>query len=129
LNAWTNLYETRHVYHATWARLNGVLHKSLPSVCVSVFVSPITLLGNNTVKTSPFFAKQRLGKNVTASTNTRNSNRIVRRVVFSEFRVVSKESRRLVLPRTSCFKALICERFFFSHFYFEMEVSASSRLQ
>jgi hypothetical protein len=36
-NAWTNLYETRYVYHGTWAHPNGVLHKSLPSVCVSVY--------------------------------------------------------------------------------------------
>jgi hypothetical protein len=36
---------------------NGVLHKSLPSVCVFVCVSPIV-------------ARQRLRKNVTAATNT-----------------------------------------------------------
>jgi hypothetical protein len=36
LNGWTNLYETWHVYHGTWAHLNGVLHKSLPSVCLYV---------------------------------------------------------------------------------------------
>jgi hypothetical protein len=39
-------------------------------------------------------ARQRLGKNVTAATNTR---------LFYAVRVVSKESRLLVLPRTSCF--------------------------
>jgi hypothetical protein len=31
---WTNLYETWCVYQDTWAHLNGVLHKSPPSVCV-----------------------------------------------------------------------------------------------
>jgi hypothetical protein len=35
LIAWTNLYETWYVYHGTWAHLSGVLHKSLPSLCVS----------------------------------------------------------------------------------------------
>jgi hypothetical protein len=39
----------------TWARLNGVLHKSLRSVCVCI---PLIV------------ARQRLGKNVTAATNT-----------------------------------------------------------
>jgi hypothetical protein len=39
----------------TWNSLNGVLHKSLSSVCVRMCIST---------------AKQRLGKNVTASTNT-----------------------------------------------------------
>jgi hypothetical protein len=40
LNGWTNLYETWYVYHGTWAHLNGILHKSIPSVCVSLCVSP-----------------------------------------------------------------------------------------
>jgi hypothetical protein len=46
---------------------------------------PLSLLGNNSVKTFP---RQR---------------RIVGRFVFNVARVVSKESRRLVLSRTSCF--------------------------
>jgi hypothetical protein len=41
LNASINLYETWCVCHGNWFRLNGVLHKSLPSICVSVCVSPI----------------------------------------------------------------------------------------
>jgi hypothetical protein len=53
LNAWTSLYETWYAYHGTWALLNGVFHKFFPSVCVSLIV-----------------ARQRLGKNVTAATNT-----------------------------------------------------------
>jgi hypothetical protein len=53
----------------------------------------------------PIVARQRLGKNVTAATNKRNNRRIVGRVVFCMVRVVSKESRRLVLPRTSCLLA------------------------
>jgi hypothetical protein len=35
--------------------------------------------------------------------NTRKNRRIDGRVVFYAVRVVSKESRQLVLPRTSCF--------------------------
>jgi hypothetical protein len=38
LNAWTDLYETWYVYRGTWAHLNSILHKSLPSVCVCVSV-------------------------------------------------------------------------------------------
>jgi hypothetical protein len=57
LNVCTNLYETWYVCRGTWAHLNGVLHKSLWSVCVSLCVPPIV-------------ARQRLGKNVTAATTT-----------------------------------------------------------
>jgi hypothetical protein len=46
----TILYETWYVYHDTSAHLNGVLHKSLPSVCVSVCVSLLSLLGKSSVK-------------------------------------------------------------------------------
>jgi hypothetical protein len=56
LNAWTNLYETWYVYHSTWVHLNGILHKSLPRLCLYVY--------------PPIVARQRLGKNVTAATNT-----------------------------------------------------------
>jgi hypothetical protein len=56
-NAWTNLYETWHVYHGAWAHLNGVLNKSLLSVCVCLYIP------HNV-------ARQRLSKNVTAATNT-----------------------------------------------------------
>jgi hypothetical protein len=31
-NAWTDLYVTWYAYNGTWAHLNGVTHKSLPSV-------------------------------------------------------------------------------------------------
>jgi hypothetical protein len=49
----TNVYETWCVYHGTWAHLNGVLHKSFPSVCVSLCVSPLSVLCNGSVNTSP----------------------------------------------------------------------------
>jgi hypothetical protein len=39
LSVLTNLHETWYVYHGTRAHLNGVLHKSIPSVCVFVCVS------------------------------------------------------------------------------------------
>jgi hypothetical protein len=121
------------VYLGTWAHHNGVLHKSLPSFCVSAYVSLLSLLGKGSVKCSPpFVAKQRPSKHVLAATNTRNNRRIVGRVclwvclciplsllgnnsgttypqqrrivggvVFYEIRVVSKDSRWLVLPRTT----------------------------
>jgi hypothetical protein len=78
LNVWTNLYETRYVLD-TWAHLNGGLHKSLPSVCVSVCVS------------HPIVARQQIGKHFPTAKNTRN-NRSVGRVVFYAVRVVIKES-------------------------------------
>jgi hypothetical protein len=43
-----------------------------------------------------------LGIHVPAATNTRNNRRSVGRTIFCEVRVVSKEGKRLVLPRTSC---------------------------
>jgi hypothetical protein len=46
-------------------------------------------------------ARQRLDKDVTTATNTRNNRRIVGRVVLYAGRVISKKSRRLVPPRTS----------------------------
>jgi hypothetical protein len=39
LNAWTRLHETWYVYHDTWVHLNGVLHKSLTSVCLYAYHS------------------------------------------------------------------------------------------
>jgi hypothetical protein len=60
-----------------------------PSFCVSVCVSSIV-------------AKQRLGKNVTAATNTQ-CNTIVKLAVYYAVHVVSKESCRLILPGTSCY--------------------------
>jgi hypothetical protein len=59
--------------------LSGVLHKYLPSVSVSIYVSIVSLLGNGLVDT---FTRQQ---------------RIVRGVVFYAARIVWKESRRLVL--------------------------------
>jgi hypothetical protein len=56
LKAWTNLYETWHVYHDTWANLNGMLINPFhQSVCLYVY--------------PPIVAKQRLCKDVTAATN------------------------------------------------------------
>jgi hypothetical protein len=53
LNNWTNLYETWYVYYTNWIHLNGVLHKSLPSVCVSICLPCLSLLGNDWVNTFP----------------------------------------------------------------------------
>jgi hypothetical protein len=51
---WTpevSLYETWYIYHDTWAYLNGLLHKSLPLMCLHVY--PLSLLGNGSVKSLP----------------------------------------------------------------------------
>jgi hypothetical protein len=68
------------------AHLNGALHKSLPpqqSMCLYV-------------------VRQRFGKNVTSATNT---HAIVGRVVLYAVRIVSQESRQLVISRTPCLQA------------------------
>jgi hypothetical protein len=45
-------------------------------------------------------ARQQPDKKVTAGTNTRNNRSIVGRVIFYAVRVVSKKTRKLILPRT-----------------------------
>jgi hypothetical protein len=47
--ALTNLSENWYVYHGTWAHLNGLIKKSLPSVCVYMCIT-LSLLGNGSVK-------------------------------------------------------------------------------
>jgi hypothetical protein len=75
---------SRHVSAATNTRNN---RRIVGRVClwVCLYTIPLSLLGDNSVKT---FLRQR---------------RIAEGVVFCAVRVVSKESRLLVLPRTSCF--------------------------
>jgi hypothetical protein len=122
------------VYHGNWAHPNGILHKSLPLVSVSLCVLLLLLLGKGLVKCiPPFVARQWLSKHVPTATNTRNNRRtvgcvclwvclciplsllgnnsvktfprqwrIVGGIVFYVVGVISEESRRLVLPRTSC---------------------------
>jgi hypothetical protein len=112
------------VYHGIGAHLNGVLHKSLPSACVSVCVSLPSLQANGSINTFPrqriyettehaiFYAVCALpndslslyhlslpGSN-SAKTFPRQQG-IVGGVVFYAILVVGKKSRRLVLPRTS----------------------------
>jgi hypothetical protein len=79
-NFWTDLYETRYVYHGTWTHLNCVLHKSLPSV-VRLYM---------------------YGKNVTAATNTHPTIQELLDATFS-MRSVSYERRVWVwLPTFIC---------------------------
>jgi hypothetical protein len=59
------------------------------SLCVCMWI-PLSLLLNLSVKTLP------------RQQNTCNNGRIAGRFVFNAVHVVSKESRRLVPPRTSC---------------------------
>jgi hypothetical protein len=61
-----------------------------------------------------FVARQGLGDDVPAETNTH-----VGRVVFYAVRVISKESRRLVLRRTSCYISFL--------FYGSLENAVSPR--
>jgi hypothetical protein len=102
------------------------INSSHKSVCISL----LSLLGNGSVNCiHPFIASQRLGKHVPAakieelldacvgrgcrciplsllgnnSVKTFPRQRTVGGVVFSAVHVVSKESWRLVLPRTSCY--------------------------
>jgi hypothetical protein len=106
------------------------LHKSLPSVCVSVCESLLSLLDNGSVNCNPpFIVRQRSFKHLPAAINRRNNRRIVgsvclwvclwipisllgnnsiktilwqRRivegVVFHAVSVVSKENRQLFFP-------------------------------
>jgi hypothetical protein len=57
LSTLTYIYETWYIYYGTQANLNGVLHKSLPSVCVLACVAPIA-------------ATQQHGKDFTMKKNT-----------------------------------------------------------
>jgi hypothetical protein len=91
-NAWNNLYETWYMYYGNWAHFNGVLRESLLTVCVSVCVSFLSLLGKGSANCiPPFIVRQRLGKHVPASTNTGNNRRIVRHVIIYAVCFLPKE--------------------------------------
>jgi hypothetical protein len=53
--------------------------------------------------TTPTTVRQQLGKHVPAAMKTCNTRR-TGQVIFYAVHIISKESRPLVLPRTSCFK-------------------------
>jgi hypothetical protein len=73
--------------HAPAATITSNNSRIVGSVCLRVCLCiPLSLLGNNLVKTFP---RQR---------------RFAGDVVFYAAHIVSKESRRLVLPTTFCFK-------------------------
>jgi hypothetical protein len=76
-NAWTNLYQTWCLYHGTSAHLNGVLHKPLPSIWVSMSVFLLSLLGKGSVEMYAFVARQRLCQHEPEAMNTCNNKRIV----------------------------------------------------
>jgi hypothetical protein len=73
-----------------WGHLSGRLHKSLPSVCSAVYLTPRRCLS--------VALKHNIGNEYTS-----NNRRIVGRVVFYAVRVLLRKIRRLVLPRTSYF--------------------------
>jgi hypothetical protein len=58
----------------------------------------------------PVVARQRLSKHVLAATKTRNNRRFIGSVVYCAVHVIWKESRRLVLPRTSCYVSILGTR-------------------
>jgi hypothetical protein len=92
LNAWSNVYKTGMPIMApepiSTAYFINPCHQCV-CVCLYVFTPPI-------------IARQRLRKNVFAATNTHIPNRwSVGRVVLHAVRIVSNESRRLVLPIAS----------------------------
>jgi hypothetical protein len=116
-----SLWNLVSLYHGTSLHLSCVLHKSLPSVYVSVCVYVPSLLGNGSVNTFPrqqihatikelldvcvcgplFTPLSLLGNNSVKTFPQQGIN--VGGIVFYVVRVISKESRRLILPRTSCF--------------------------
>jgi hypothetical protein len=65
----------------------------IPSISLCVYVCPLIV------------ARLRQEKSYRRNKYIRINGKIVRRVVFYAVRVESRESRRLVLPRTSCFRA------------------------
>jgi hypothetical protein len=77
----------------------AVLHKFLPSVCVSVCVSLLSLLRKGSVKCiSPFIARKRLGKNVLAATNTHNKGMTVVASFSMQSVSYQRESVGLCIP-------------------------------
>jgi hypothetical protein len=88
-----------------------LINPSHQSVCLSC--ASLLLLGKGPVKfILPFVARQRLGKHVPAATNIRKNRKIVGHsrdneemleASFSMWSVSCQESRRLILPRTSCY--------------------------
>jgi hypothetical protein len=70
------------LYIMTTEPISGIIHKSLPSVFVSVCVSHLSLLDKGSVKCIFLrFARQRLGKHVPAEKGyTRNNRRILEHV-------------------------------------------------
>jgi hypothetical protein len=96
LNDWTDLYETWYIMTPEPISTAYFINPSHQSVY------PPIVARQRIRKMCPSRARQRLDKHVPATTNTRNNRRIVGRFIFFAVRILSKESRRSVLPRTSC---------------------------
>jgi hypothetical protein len=97
LNAWTTLHETLYIYiyiyQGNWTLLDGVFHKFLQSVWVSVYVFSCRCKETTGFYCiPPFDTRQRLGKHVPATMNKRNKIRIVGCVIFYAVHVLSKKS-------------------------------------
>jgi hypothetical protein len=70
---------------------------ALEPISAAHFINPF----HQSACLSRIVARQRLGKHVPTATNIRNNSRIGRYIVFYTLYVVSKESRRVVLPIAS----------------------------
>jgi hypothetical protein len=126
-------YETWSVFYSTWAHLNGVFRKSLSSVDVYIYIyisphiitkqrldrhvpaptntsndrrsfghvvfSAVRIVSKESlwVCLSSVVARELLGKTFS------QQRRIVGGIVFYTVFALSKEIRRLILPRTSCY--------------------------
>jgi hypothetical protein len=125
LNAWTNLYETWDLYHDTWVPLISMLHKSLPSACVSFLhvqcIPPVVdwqrpVKSPTSTNTAVELLDACLWVCVSPTSLLGNNSvktflqqrRIVGGVLYA-VRVRSNESRQLVLSRTSCFQRTTIE--------------------
>jgi hypothetical protein len=102
-------------YRGTRAQLNGVLHWSLPTVCMSVGVSAISLLGNGSVYTFLLHQIQETKKNCWTHrflccpscvkweyVGLSVYHRIFPNQCLKQFRVVMKNSWKCLFPCDPC---------------------------
>jgi hypothetical protein len=89
------------IYHGTSAHFSGVLHKSCPSVCIHTCIT-FSLLRTGSVKIRPSLLSNGTTEALPWQWIHRQQNNCWTVALYAVRIIVSKESRRLVLPRTSC---------------------------
>jgi hypothetical protein len=94
-----------YIYRATWVHLSSILHKSLPSVCVSMCIH-LSLLGSGSVKIPLALLRNGSIKTLPRHKYTRN-NRRIGRVDFYAVSVPSRKVRDLFFPEPVVFKHVI----------------------